>query len=656
MVMDFFEHQEAARRQTGRLVVLYGLAVLATIFLVYLAVSIMLVYYESKQSGFESSGGIWRLDLLWKVGGATLALVAGATLFKIVELRAGGEAVAKALGGQLLNVGTRNPDERKVLNVVEEMSIASGTPCPSVYLLPNEHRINAFAAGYSPDSAVIGVTRGCIEQLSRDELQGVIAHEFSHILNGDMRLNIRLIGLLHGILAIGLVGYSLLRAGFYSSGSRSSRRGGGAAGIAMVGLALVVIGYVGTFFGSLIKAAVSRQREFLADASAVSFTRNPDGISKALRRIGGTRGGARLTSRRATEYSHLYFGAGVQASFLGLLATHPPLDERIKRIDPRWDGTFVDTIPSDRVVKPKAASPAPKKGPDGFEFIKRTAILGGVLDSQPAPTAVEQVGKPTADHLDYAIELHARLPERLKEAVHEARTARSVVYALLLDDDEASRDRQWKRLEGHANPITYEQTRALWPLVREVGPEVRLPLLDLTIPALRTLTAEEYATFRANTDKLIESDERVDPFEWLLRKILLLYLEPHHVKRERKTAQYYNLTGVRKESIQLVSALAYFGHKDEGAAMLAFKKGSAKMGMRDANLLPESQLGIEAVDAALDKLSQLTPRYKKVILQACAACISADREITVAEGELFRGIADVLDCPMPPLLPGQTLG
>jgi Zn-dependent protease with chaperone function len=661
--MDFFKHQEVARKKTTRLVVLYMLAVLATIVLVYLAVATFLTLYETQEDeeAIQSVGrleeekeGIWRPDLLLIVGGATLLLVAGATFYKISDLSTGGDGIAKALGGRLLNTGTNSDAERKVMNVVEEMAIAAGIPCPSVYLLDREKRINAFAAGYAPENAVIGITAGCAEQLTRDELQGVVAHEFSHILNGDMRLNIRLIGLLHGILVISLIGGYMLRAAFYSGGSRSSRRDGGTAAMVALGFALMLIGWIGMFFGNLIKAAVSRQREYLADASAVSFTRQSSGIGGALKKIGGTSGQARMAATRTAEFSHMFFGSGIRRSLFGAMATHPPMEKRIRRIDPKWDGTFDETIPSDRLVEARKVR-KPDARPAPQDALIQAAILGGVLDSKPAGNAVDQVGRPSAAHLAYAIELRERLPEDIKEAVHEPRAAQALIYALLLDDDEHSRGRQMHRLREHEHPTTFEKTRELRPLVKKAGEETRLPLLDLAIPALRTLSAEEFNRFRENANKLIESDDRVEPFEWLLRKILLLYLEPQYVKRRKQTAQYYNLTGVRHQCAEMLSVLAHFGHADEDAALTAFQKGSARMELHDMCLLPREESGVETMDRALAKLTLLMPGCKKTVLQGCAACIGADAEITVAEGEFFRGIADVLDCPMPPLLPGQKL-
>ena len=328
------------------------------------------------------------------------ALVGGGSLFKIASLSGGGHTVAELLGGRLLHPDTRDADERRVLNVVEEMAIASGSPVPPVYLLEKERGINAFAAGYTPDDAVIGVTRGCIQTLSRDELQGVMAHEFSHILNGDMRLNIRLMGVLFGILLIGIAGWILFRSTLYSGMRASDDRKGGNP-LPLIGLALYVIGYVGVFFGRLIQAAVSRQREYLADASAVQFTRNPEGIAGALKKIGAIAEGSKLETPEAGEAAHMYFGDGVGGAWLSLMATHPPLADRIRRVDPSFDGDFskVSLAPPSHAQIDRADATPPKpstKGRMRFDPVEaitkigtvdpqRLAYAAGLLESLPSP-------------------------------------------------------------------------------------------------------------------------------------------------------------------------------------------------------------------------------------------------------------------------------
>src|SRR5262245_37625861 len=333
MPTDFFEQQDSARRRTFRLVAYFLLAILCLIALVY---GLLLVAFGL--AGEDGPLSWWQPELLLFAAAGVGLVVGGASAFKVAQLASGGQAVALMMGGREVPRTTRDARERRLLNVVEEMAIAAGVPVPPVYIL-EEPGINAFAAGYAPGDAVVAVSEGCLRYLTRDELQGVVAHEFSHILNGDMRLNICLIGLIFGIMALTLVGRILM----LSSGGRrsSSNRRDSGGGLVLVGLGLFILGLVGAFFGRLIQAAVSRQREYLADASAVQFTRNPDGIAGALKKIGGLKEGSSISNPEAAEVAHMFFASAFLGGGLGgLLATHPPLLDRIRRLDPQFDGTF----------------------------------------------------------------------------------------------------------------------------------------------------------------------------------------------------------------------------------------------------------------------------------------------------------------------------
>jgi Zn-dependent protease with chaperone function len=524
-----------------------------------------------------------------------------------------------------------------VLNVVEEMAIASGVPVPPVYMI-QEHGINAFAAGFSPEDAVIGVTRGAVETLSRDELQGVMAHEFSHILNGDMRMNIRLMGVIHGILVIGLIGYFLMRASFYSSGYSSRRRSNDGGGIVLLGLALVAIGFVGTFFGNLIKAAVSRQREFLADASAVQFTRNPHGIAGALKKIGGWKAGSQLENPKAQEASHMMFGSTLTSSLTQLFATHPPLAQRIRKIDPGFDGDFQ----SSTVEHAAGVSSSPAMG------ISQ-------MTGTPQQDAISQIGKPTPAHVDYAAHLIAALPQRIRQIAREPFGARALVYALLIDTDETPRQKQLQRLAQFADPPVYQLTQAILPQMQKLPASARLPLIDMAIPALRSLSPGQYGAFCANLDELVKADDKLDLFEWTLQRILIHHLDPHFKRVSPARVRYNSLKPLAQSCTALLSTLAYIGHSDIDEATSAFAASASKLPIPNMKLLAANQCGLSVVAQALDQLAQVGNRQKKVLLQACATCIAADRKITVREAELFRAIGDSLGCPVPPLLPGQSL-
>jgi Zn-dependent protease with chaperone function len=566
-------------------------------------------------------------------------LVGGASLFKVSELSAGGHVVAESLGGRPLDPNTATGQQRKVLNVVEEMAIASGTPVPPVYLI-DESGINAFAAGYTPDDAVIGVTRGAVETLSRDELQGVIAHEFSHILNGDMRLNIRLMGIIFGIVVIGAMGAAVMRAGAYSSYGRRSRKDNSALVLILLGLALTVIGFIGAFFGRAIKAAVSRQREYLADASAVQFTRNPDGIAGALKKIGGWADASTLKHPNAGEVSHMLFGSGVIMEFGSLMSTHPPLEDRIRRIDPSFDGKFLKTH------RLSAAE-------------ERATGFAGAPAAEPRTTpptdAIEQIGRPTPQHVAYAAKLIRSLPSRITDSAREPFGARAVVYAMLIDADPAVRQTQLDRLSQYADPPVFEQTVAILPLVAQLNTAARLPLIDLTIPALRALSPGQYGAFAANIDQLVRADERVDLFEWALQRILQRHLEAHFHPRKPPAVRYRTLDPLAAACSSLLSTLAYVGHQQHDDAVKAFDLASRRLRLENVVILGRDQCGLRAVGDALDQLASVATLEKRRLLEACAGCVSADGQVSVHEAELFRAVCDALGCPMPPLLPGQPL-
>jgi Zn-dependent protease with chaperone function len=637
MATNFFDQQDAARRQTGVLVVYFVLAVVAIIAAVYLAVSAIL--FASQRHGVPQP--LFDPQRLGAVALVVAVVILLGTLYKIAVLQEGGAAVARLLGGRLVDPATSALDERRLLNVVEEMALASGTPVPSVYILDGEAGINAFAAGFAPGDAVITVSRGCLDHLTRDELQGVVAHEFSHILNGDMKLNLRLIGLLYGILMLALIGQLMMRFSGNSAGSsrRSKDDGNSRAAFLMLGLALVIIGWVGVFFGRLIKAAISRQREFLADASAVQFTRNPDGIAGALKKIGGLAEGSRITSPHAEEACHLFFSAGVP-SFSSLLATHPPLVERIRRIDPSFDGQFVPTV-----LEPHEARAADLEKPLPSETVSGLIPL----DSS---AAVASVGAPQRAHVDFAARLVASLPGPLLEAVHEPFSACAVVYTLLLDRDPAIRQVQFAHLETSADPGTVPEIARLEPLIVPLGDAVRLPLVELALPALRALSGRQYQQFRDRIDFLVASDQKLSLFEFALQRMLRRHLDRQFTPRRPPAGRYAPPTPLPDHLAVLLSSLAHAGHVPRADELQAFRGGMARFGIApDARaLLPDEACSLPALDRALDRLAASAPQVKSRVLDACAACIASDGTVTVAEGEMLRAIADSLDCPIPPLL------
>ena len=670
---DFFERQDQARRNTTRLVLLFAAAVLAMVVSIDLLIAAALGY----TSRDPRTGAIdWSLaanaEILLFATVATLVVVGGGSLYKIAQLRGGGRVVAESLGGRLLNPDTAVPSERQVLNVVEEMAIASGVPAPPVYLLEQEEGINAFAAGFTPNDAVIGVTRGTVERLTRDELQGVVAHEFSHIFNGDMRLNVRLIGLLHGILIVGMIGYFVLRSAAFSGHGRRRSRDGNPVPILAIGAGLMAIGFFGTFFGNLIKAGVSRQREFLADASAVQFTRQPSGLAGALRKIGGWARGSAIQHPNAPEASHLFFGRA-SSGLNALFSTHPPLQARIRAIDPSWDGTF----PEPARIEPTPDADAQRHAPVGRPRAEPhgAAAMSGLSEAGPAGTPVadvatggaphrvssaatsaaaaalvNQAGQLDEAHLAYAAHLLRGLPPAVQDAAHESYGARALIYALLLDRDPGERQHQLARLESAADPGVFREVSRLSPFVDELERHSRLPVVSLALPALRQLTPGQYEVFRANVDALVAADARIDLFEWSLQRVAVRDLDRQFGRAKSPRVQYRDLGPLAPHLEVALSTLAYVGHLDAAAAAHAFEQARQELSGVDLRLRRPEECGLAAYSSAMDACERAAAPLQQRILTAAAACILADRRVTATEGELIRATAAVLGVPMPPLL------
>ncbi|MCY2980229.1 MAG: M48 family metallopeptidase [Planctomycetota bacterium] len=678
--MDFFDHQERARRNTVLLTIYFVLAIIMIIACVYFAVLGILVFTtDGTEQPIPFYG--WHPELLGSVVVVVGIIVATGSLFKIWMLGGHGETVAIALGGVKVPANTTALDERILLNVVEEMALASGTPVPPVYILENESGINAFAAGTSPQNAVIGITRGAITTLRRDELQGVIAHEFSHILNGDMKLNLRLMGLLHGILLIALIGYLFIRYLSFASmrGSSRSDDNKGAAGVMaalfLLGSALIVIGYVGVFFANMIKSAVSRQREFLADASAVQFTRNPNGISDALKRIGGWKQHARLTNARASESSHMFFGEGV-ASFL--FATHPPLPVRIKRIEPNFQGIFPTTAPVthsvSELIDPNSLAMARASFAGGAAAggaavggttagraaiasgattsVHQAALAGAVQHERQPEKAVSHIGEPRPEHLVHAHNLVDELAPLLAEDIRDPLGAVAIIYALLLaPKSDPVREKQMETIQIQADPrVTQELIRVLEQVGR-LDDEQRLPLACLALPALHQMSPNQVKIFRKTVLALIEADRIWTVFEFAIQRFITKRLVNRLVDNTPSKIDSKSELPLANAFQVVLSALAYVGsNADDPANSFAIGLNQSKIAYKSATILPREQCTLKSLDGALNVLEKANGSKKREMLEAFSACIAADGKVELSELELLRVIADALGCPMPPIL------
>jgi Zn-dependent protease with chaperone function len=651
--VNFFEAQEEARRRSHLLVGLFLLAVLGIILAVYLVVLVAAgLSGVALVSGFDP--GLFAI-----VAGGTLLLIGGGSAFRWSQLRKGGPAVASLLGGRRIQPDTRDPDERRLVNVVEEMSLAAGIPVPALFVLDAEESINAFAAGYGIHDAAVAVTRGTLERLNRDELQGVVAHEFSHVLNGDMRLNIRLVGLLFGILLLAVIGRGLMRGAFW--GRRRDRD----ARAALVGLALVALGYIGVFFGKLIKAAVSRQREFLADAAAVQFTRNPQGLAGALKKIGGHPRGGRIQDHHAEELSHLFFADGLGTALTRITATHPPLEERIRRVDPGWDGRFPKPEPrgsaSDRDARDPRSSPSARP--------PATPALSPVAGAATAAAVLSAVGAPSARDMAFARDLLIEIPDRLQEAAHHRAGSQALVLALVggqTDEDRNERRRAARALDesmpppaedgahptqepgGHASVV--EWLSSVEDPVARLPARSRLPLLDLCLPTLASLPSDQVRHVRAAAEQVIRVDGRIRPFDFALIHALWRRLSGTGDRGRERGSPLRSLSSAAPALEVILSALAWTGHDKPDDAGRAFDAGIAELdgSAGPLKLRAASEVDLRQVDQALQRLERGTLALRRKVLTACAATALADQEIHPEEMELLRAIAECLELPLPP--------
>lgn len=649
--MDFFERQEKAKRHTAFLVFYFVAAVILLIGAVYLSVTLVFGGVQLK-NGDETTTAWSHATMFLGSAFATLGVIGTGSFFKTLSLARGGRAVAELLDGRLVNPNSTDAQERKLLNVVEEMAIASGVPVPQVYVMDAEAGINAFAAGHSASDAAISVTRGAMTMLKRDELQGVIAHEFSHLLNGDMKLNLRLMGLIFGILCLTVIGRILIQ----TRGKKNP--------LPLLGLALIIIGWVGVLFGRLIQAAVSREREFLADASAVQFTRNPSGLAGALKKIGGLAEGSQLQSNRAEEASHFFFANGLKSRFFGF-ATHPPLIERILALDPTFDGKYPSVVLPD-----SAAGATPPPLPGISPLVPPLPPPPGLAVQPPLPTlgppplprtagaiaqeaVIADVGQMRTEHLQYAVDLHQAVPSSIQSAARDPLGAHALVCAFLLSPDSDVREKQLDALGRATSDGVRDETRRIWPEVAQMPSSARIPLVDLALPALRRLSPPQFEQFRSAVNGLIASDNQTDLFEFMLQKIVMRHLDTRFYPERRPVTQFYDLRPLARDAGLLLSATAYFGVEDAAQAKAAFDRGAEWLGRiagAEIPWLPPTECDLSHLDAALDRFAQSLPQIKKNVLSACVETVAFDSVIQPAEAELLRAIADTLDCPLPPFV------
>ncbi|MFI0456616.1 MAG: M48 family metallopeptidase [Candidatus Thiodiazotropha endolucinida] len=629
--MNFFEHQDEAKRNTQRLVLLFLLAVVVIILAID---AVLLVLFSTLLS--DTAGSPQTLSgfltenssiLLFGTGG-TGAAIGLASLFRSASLKDGGGAVARQMGGVPVEADPKDPLRQRLRNVVEEIAIASGVPVPEIYIMERESGINAFAAGYSPSDAAVAVTRGTLENLNREELQGVIAHEFSHIFNGDMRLNIRLIGALFGIMILAIAGRRILSGARFSSSSKNNNAGA----IILFAAALTAIGYIGLFFARWIKAAVSRQREYLADASAVQFTRNPQGIAGALKKIAVHTQGASL-NRDSEEISHMLFGQGMRAT---LFATHPPIIERIQRIEPNFREQELGEIAKRLLQRSRR------------EAEREAAATQATAKRAPFDprTIIEGIGRPGWEQIMAAAALAASMPESMLSAARSTEWAPELLLCLLLDNEASIRDQQLFTIARNLGAESEAQVRYLMTSAMPIRPEQRLPLLEIAFPALKRRPIDFIHRMLDTVTEIVHLDGKIEVFEFLLAKVISLYLTDAFNPAQSHTGGNQTLADQAQAVRDVIAILADHGHKESELIHRSYENGINSIGLEHLPMQWPTDW-VKTLDRALDQLDNLKNKEKERLITALIETILTDTQVTTEELELLRAIGSALHIPLP---------
>lgn len=651
--MNFYKAQDDAHKKTKWLVFYFCMAIIGTVLAMHAAVSLVLHLGLGKVSSDEYSTRssytdfLLNIEVFGVITVITVVIIISGWLYKRAQVSGGGWRVAAALGGRHVSPDTRDPEERQLINVVEEMAIASGTPVPQVWVMDQDSGINAFAAGTEPGDAVIGVTRGTLQRLNRAELQGVVGHEFSHILNGDMKLNIRLMCMLHGLLLITILGYTIFRLAYYSGG-RSRRKDEGNSGLILLGIGIVVIiiGTIGNFFASMIQAAISRQREYLADASAVEFTMDPAGIAGALKKIGGASHRSNVSSPAASEMEHMFFAsAGI---FKYGMASHPPLQERIELIEPEWDGEFSDS--NIRNVREQEQLRNQEQSrthgtPNIMENLGAGVVMAGAM--------LNDLGESSNTQLKKGQNIVAGLDADWINVCHDKYRSQLLIFGLLLAQDDALRGGELRHLKERIGDEMTDDAVGWHGKLSDIHSSKKIALIDLCIPTLRRLSGQEYDVFITLTQWLIRSDDSVDLFEFMLQKVLQRHLDAHFKGAKNTSVKYRNIAQLGDEANVIISTMAGVGASSAEDLQTAYREAAAELeshGCKSLTIVSADQCGIDVIDKALMKFDASTPLVKKQLLMICGQAVMHDGEVTSREAELLRAVADAIGCTVPPFV------
>ena len=659
--MNFFEHQEKARRHSRWIIFAFigvALLIILAVDLIVLAVmamqtplSIGVGHITQSGLGALTSPQLWasNANLLIGSSAVTGGIIGLSTMGKIASLRSGGGKVARDMGATIVAPDTRDPLRRRLYNVVEEIALASGTPVPEVYVMEGEPGINAFAAGYTSADAAVAVTQGTLEKLNRSELQGVIAHEFSHIFNGDMRINIRMMGVIFGIMILALLGRKFMSSGRHRI---SSSRNDNTSAVVAIGLALVVVGYIGLFFARWMKSALSRQREYLADASAVQFTRDPNGIAGALKKIAAYNHSSYLKAD-AEEVSHMLFGSGYRSL---MFATHPPLPKRIARVEQGFAVEEIEQLAKKLRAQEQREHVQAEQARLEQEQGTKAKNNKGLFD---VGSMIDNIGNPEFERILAAALLAAEIPNGLTTAAHSLEWAPEVLFFTLLDEDNEIREKQLLIVVQQMGDISEAKLRHLASANHTIKPEQRLPLLEICFPTLKRRPVSELEKILSTINLMATIDNKVDSFEYLLSRLIAKYLRESKNPSRSKLHGNGKLSDCIDELSSVISIVAYHGQAEHGSAGMqqaqhAYKAGMSSIGVDHTNLTFNDDWQV-TLDKALKKLDNLAPKEKNKVVQAIAVAVSEDRKLVTAEHEMLRVICSLIHVPLPILRQAEPI-
>ncbi|MDX8377615.1 MAG: M48 family metalloprotease [Mariprofundales bacterium] len=669
--MKFLKHKKAAQRNTRRLIVLFAIGVAILVALTYIFITILgpffalgLVFtsalFSMDVNNFSANNILISLDafghpIFWNwprfifVVLAVGCIIGAGSMYKLNKLhQQGGRGIARLLNGQLLRRNSTDVLELRLRNVVEELAIVTGIPAPTIYIIPTIG-INAFAAGFGRGKAIIGVSNDCLILLNREQLQAVLAHEFSHIIQGDMQLNMRMLGLLYGITLISEIGMMLAvgthtRTPMYEKKHNPSNVRYAIPQLAIINFFIAILGFlmifagiIGIIISDLIKRGISRQREFMADASAVEITRNPRALASALKVVGGFEESTptpKYSAATHSQLSHFFFHHQVSMDFSGhWYNTHPPLAERIRRLEPSFHGTF-----------PKVVLATIEADNMRMAFAEISGNIPIKSNSQNS-TPVQNAG--------YIL---STIPTRIKKVLHDPVSAAPLVYALLLDSEKTVRNQQLKWLQKHEYnsdmPVgTVQQLLAIYPIIRSCNANLRLPMLDLVLPALQLMDAKQYKIFRYAVKNMMEADNKISLFEYCLHLLLVHHLDDSFGKGWDVVRSQYPLSVMLPACRVILAMMAHHGAKEEGFiyGMMIMKNEITECALSEADRTLPTCPSIAKLDRSLKKIARVQEPLRLRLLEACAACVKSDGIVATSEGELLRVIADSLDCPVPPI-------